>query len=135
MVYSHRDQVRPRGMPKRFSRFYGFKRFKGVGAAHQVRSAAQCFLNPRFPNMRYSQKMRRLKAGMRRRVTCDSLVSSFRAQARNLCHLRPNDRCLEIRDRKPAMQETFGHRPIDKAAKPPPSCLFLGKVRTQHQAS
>ena len=29
------------GMPKRFSRFYGFKRFKGVGAAHQVRSTAQ----------------------------------------------------------------------------------------------
>ena len=47
MVSGHRDQVRPRGMlpfdgmPKRFSRFYGFKRFKGVGAAHQVRSAAQ----------------------------------------------------------------------------------------------
>ena len=29
------------GMPKRFSRFYGFKRFEAVGAAHQVRSAAQ----------------------------------------------------------------------------------------------
>ena len=29
-------------------------------------------------------------------------------------------------------QKTFGHRPIDKAAKPPPSCLFLRKVRTQH---
>ena len=28
-------------------------------------------------------------------------------------------------------QETFGHRPIDKAAKPPPSCFFR-KVRTQH---
>ena len=41
MVSGHRDQVRPRGMPKRFSRFYGCKRFKGVGAAHQVRSAAQ----------------------------------------------------------------------------------------------
>ena len=41
MVSGHRDQVRPWGMPKRFSRFYGFKRFKGVGAAHQVRSAAQ----------------------------------------------------------------------------------------------
>lgn len=31
------------GMPKRFSRFYGFKRFTGVGAAHQVRSTAQFF--------------------------------------------------------------------------------------------
>ena len=47
MVSDHRDQVRPRGMlpfddmPKRFSRFYRCKRFKGVGAAHQVRSAAQ----------------------------------------------------------------------------------------------
>ena len=30
------------------------------------------------------------------------------------------------------MQETFVHRPMDKAAKPPPSCLFLRKVRTQH---
>ena len=30
------------------------------------------------------------------------------------------------------MQETFVHLPIDKAAMPPPSCLFLRKVRTQH---
>ena len=29
------------------------------------------------------------------------------------------------------MQETFGHLPIDKA-KPPPSCLLLRKVCTQH---
>ena len=29
------------GMPKRFCGFYGFKRFEGVGATHQVRSAAQ----------------------------------------------------------------------------------------------
>ena len=28
------------------------------------------------------------------------------------------------------MQETFGHRPIDKAM--PPSCLFLRKIRPQH---
>ena len=47
MVSGHRDQVRPQGMlpfdgmSKRFSRFYGFKRFERVGAAHQVRSAAQ----------------------------------------------------------------------------------------------
>ncbi|MCI6781297.1 MAG: hypothetical protein MR569_05110 [Dialister sp.] len=47
MVSGHRDQVRPRGMlpfdglPKRFIWFYGFKRLKGVDAAHQVRSAAQ----------------------------------------------------------------------------------------------
>lgn len=33
------------------------------------------------------------------------------------------------RDQK---QKTFGLRPIDKAAKPPPSCLLLRKVRTQH---
>lgn len=30
------------------------------------------------------------------------------------------------------MQETFGHHPIYIAAKPPPSCLLLRKVRTQH---
>ncbi|MBS5035359.1 MAG: hypothetical protein KHZ23_01740 [Dialister sp.] len=47
MVSGHRDQVRPwgmlpfDGMLKRFSRFYGFK---GVGAAHQIRSAAQFFM-------------------------------------------------------------------------------------------
>ena len=29
------------GIPKRFSRFYGFKRFKEVGATHQVSGAAQ----------------------------------------------------------------------------------------------
>ena len=47
MVSGHRGQVRPRGMlpfdgmSKRFSRFYGFKRFIEVGAAHQVSGAAQ----------------------------------------------------------------------------------------------
>ena len=87
MVSGHRDQVRPRdmlpfdGMPKRFSRFYGIKRFKGgwCGASSQKRRAVfygntdqiVVRLNQRFPNMRYSRKMRRLKAGMRRRVTCD----------------------------------------------------------------
>lgn len=30
------------------------------------------------------------------------------------------------------MQETFGHRPIAKAAKSPPLCLLLRKVRTPH---
>ena len=65
-------------------------------------------------------------------MTSDSLVSSFRASMRDLCHPRPRGRYLEIRSRKPAMQETFVHRPIDKAAKPPPSCLLLRKVRPQH---
>ena len=65
-------------------------------------------------------------------MTSDSLVSSFQASMRDLCYPRLDSQCLEIRSRKPAMQETFGHRPIDKAAKSPPSCLLLKKVRTQH---
>ena len=47
-------------------------------------------------------------------VTSDWETSDSRivisSEARNLCHPRSDGRCLEIRNGKPAMQETFGHR-------------------------
>jgi len=50
--------------------------------------------------------------GLEDQEISDSLVSSFRAQARNLCHSRSGGQCLEIPNGKPAIQETFGHRPL-----------------------
>ncbi len=49
-------------------------------------------------------------------MTCDSLVLSFRAQARNLCHSRSNGQCQEMLKREACDPLAFGHHHLQKAA-------------------